>query len=95
MDYVYFSLKARTEEEKKTAEKTIKELKKTFGEESIKVEDYSWWKSIEINGVRGWIGIKDIAFNDHDRLHLHYPPITDKKECYDIPLEYCDTIYNI
>lgn len=95
MDFVYFSLRTNTEEEKKTTNKIIKDLKNTFGKENVEVTNYDMWKSVGINGVRGWVGINDWAFGNGSRFHIYCPCESGKKECYDIPLECCDTIYNM
>ena len=90
---VYFSLRTNDEQEIKNANKVIRELKKTFGKENVSTNNYEMWKSVEIDNANACIGVKDWGFNNANRLHIYN--FDDKKKNYDVPLEWCDTIYNM
>ena len=87
---VSFTLRTRTEEEKKESKKIINDLRKVFGKERVEVRAYQLWYSIEITDASAWICIKDITYEDKNRIHLFSG---DKTLQFDINLDKCDTIY--
>ena len=94
-NFVCFSLRTKTEEEKKKTKEILKQLRLLFGEESIDVDYFDAWFSVEITNAKGWIGINDIGFNNKSRFHI-YRDMGEKPNInYDVPLEQCDTIYNM